>query len=301
MGAIVLYFTPIAIRGIILTNMSSTKIKNVLSLKKLAAFLGLGLLIVIKLTGALSAQSVTRAYGSDQVLQRGMIVGQTKVDATKVEPIDIRRITSILGVVVSPNDSPITISEDKQRVFVTTSGQYDVLVSDQEGSISQSDYVTVSSLGGVGMKATDAQSNILGRAAASFDGKTNIISTATLTDAKGVKKTVHMARIKVEINIAKNPLAKNTDGTPEILSKVGKAISGKSISAARLYLSAIIFIVGTIVAGSIMYAGVKSAIISIGRNPLSKRSILKSMLGVAFTSLIIFLICIIGVYLLLRL
>ena len=263
--------------------------------------MGLALLITIKLTGALSAQSVTRAYGSDQVLQRGMIVGQNKSDPAKVEPIDINRLTSILGVVVNPNDSPITISDDKQHIFVTTAGQYDVLVSDQEGPISSSDYVTLSALGGVGMKATDAQSNILGRAAGSFNGKTNVLSTTVLKDEKGIQKTVHIARIKVEINIAKNPLAKNTDGTPAILSQAGKAIAGKSVSAIRLYLSAIIFIVGTIIAGSIMYAGVRSSIISIGRNPLSKRNILKSMLGVAVTSLIIFLISVVGVYLLLRL
>ena len=291
----------VAIRGIILSNMFLIKIKSSLSLKKFAALLGLGLLITIKLTGVLSAQSVTRAYGSDQVLQRGMIVGQTKNDASKVEPIDITRLTSILGVVVSANDSPITISDDNRHVFVTTNGQYDVLVSDQEGSIKPTDYITLSALSGVGMKATDEQTNILGRATASFDGKTNVLGTTVLKDAKGVQKTVHITRLKVEINISKNPLSKTVDQTPAILSQAGKAIAGKSVSAVRLYLSAIIFVVGTIIAGSIMYAGVKSSIISIGRNPLSKRSILRSMLGVAFSSMVIFLISVLGVYLLLRL
>jgi len=281
--------------------MFATKIKSLISIKKLAALLGLALLITIKLTGTLSAQSVTRAYGSDQTLQRGMIVGLNKTNTDKVEPIDIGRLTSILGVVVNANDSPITISDDTKHIFVTTSGQYDVLVSDQEGPISQSDYITLSALGGVGMKATEEQTNIVGRAAGSFDGKSNVLGTSVLKDSRGVEKTVRIARIKVEINIAKNPLSKTTDQTPAILSNAGKAIAGKSVSAVRLYLSAIIFVVGTIIAGSIMYAGVKSSIISVGRNPLSKRSIFRSMIGVAASSIAIFVISVIGVYLLLRL
>lgn len=279
--------------------MSLTKIKSQFSYKRCMALLGLSLLITIKLTGVLSAQSVTKAYGSDQVVQRGMIVGQSK-DTSKVEPIDITRQNGILGVVVSANDSPITISDDAHHIFVATSGRYDVLVSDQEGPISKSDYITLSSLSGIGMKATDEQTNVLGRAVAAFDGKTNVLGTTVLTDAKGGQKTIHLARIQVEINIAKNPLSKTADRTPAILSQAGRAISGKTVSAARLYLGAIIFIVGTVIAGSIMYAGVRSSIISIGRNPLSKRNILKSMLGVTVASLAVFLISTLGVYLLLR-
>jgi hypothetical protein len=284
-----------------LAGMLLTKMKNRLSFRRFVALIALGLLITIKLTGVLSAQSVTRAYGSDQIVQRGMIVGLSKSNSAKIEPIDVTRLTSILGVVVSPNDSPITISDDTQHIFVTTSGRYDVLVSDQDGPIAQSDYVTLSAISGIGMKANDEQSNILGRAAGGFDGKTNVLGSTVLTDAKGNQKTVHIARVPVEINIAKNPLAKKTDGAPTILSEAGTAIAGKTVSAIRLYLGAIIFVVGTIIAGAIMYAGVRSSIISIGRNPLSKRSILRSMLGVAFTSLIVFLISVIGVYLLLKL
>jgi len=129
----------------------------------------------------------------------------------------------------------------------------------------------------------------------------SILGSTVLTDAKGHQKTVNITRIRVEINIAKNPLSKTVDKTPAILSNAGRAIAGKTVSAVRLYLSAIIFIVGTIIAGSILYAGIKSSIIAIGRNPLSKQSILKSVLGVTVTSFMIFLVSVLGVYLLLRL
>jgi hypothetical protein len=268
-------------------------------IKKIFVFIA-SILSIGALASAASAQSVTRGYGSDQVLQRGMIVGLSKSGANKIEAIDITRLTTILGVVVSANDSPITISDSLQHIFVTTSGRYDVLVSDQQGPIKVSDYITLSALGGVGMKATDQESNILGRAAASFDGKTNVLSSTVLSSNNGKQRAVNLARISVDIEIAKNPLSKNGNGAPVLLNQISTAIVGKAVSATRLYLASIVLIIGLIVAGSVLYAGVRGSIISIGRNPLSRRSILRSMVGVALTSIVLFLVSIMSVYLLLR-
>jgi len=280
--------------------MSLSKIKSRRKLRHYGALFYLGLFLAFQLPLA-SAQSVTRGYGSDQVLQRGMIVGVTKSSADKVEAIDVNHISQILGVVVSSNDAPITVSSDNQHIFVATSGRYDVLVSDQQGAINNSDYITLSSLSGVGMKANENQPSILGRAASSFDGKTNVLSTTVLNDTKGAKITVHISRIPVEISVTRNPLARKSDNTPAFLGQAGRAIAGKSVSAIRLYLSALIFLAGTIIAGSIMYAGIRGSIISIGRNPLSKQSIFRSLFGVALTGFIVFLISAIGVYLILKL
>lgn len=264
-------------------------------------FVGMGIAMAGAAAGLASAQSVTQGYGSDQVLQRGMIVGLTKADSGKVEPIDVTRLTTILGVVVNSNDSPITISDNSKNIFVTTTGRYDVLVSDQEGPIGTTDYITLSALGGVGMKATDRQSSIVGRATEVFDGQDNVLSTTVLKSANGKEQTVHLGRIKVDIGISKNPLAKSGSGAPAFLDKASIAIVGRVVSAVRLYLAAIIFIIGTVIAGAILYAGIRGSIIAIGRNPLGRRSIFRSMIGVAFTSIIVFLISVIGVYLLLKL
>ncbi len=253
------------------------------------------------LAGQSQAQSVTRGYGSDQTLQRGMIVGVSKVDPTKVETVDITNIKNILGVVVSQNDSPITLSDANQKVFVTTAGRYDVLVSDENGNIKPQDYVTLSSVGGIGMRASQDQANIVGRSVGSFDAGSRILSTTVLSDKKGGQKTIHIGRVAVEINISKNPLAKTVDSLPSFLGSASRAIAGKQVSALRVYLSAILFLAGTLVAGTIMYAGVKSGVSAVGRNPLSRHSIFKSLTGVAFLSFLVFLVSAIGVYLLLKL
>lgn len=280
--------------------MFHAKIKNYLTLKRCSSILILAVLVTMKLTGVLYAQSVTQGYGTDEVMQRGMIVGVKQDDPSKVESLNVDQLDRVLGVVVDANDSPITISGEQEKVFVATVGRYDVLVSDQQGEIKVSDYVTVSSLNGIGMLANFEQSEILGRAVTAFNGRDGIISESTLKDTKDNEQKVKIGRIQVDIAVSKNPLAKSAAVTPEWLGKIGQAIAGKSISPAKVYISAAIFIIGAFIAGAILYSGIRSSIIAIGRNPLSKKSILKGLLQVIFTSLIVFIISVFGVYLLLK-
>ena len=263
---------------------------------------GLGLLIVVSLQSPLKAQSVSEGYSSDQVLQRGMIVRIKADDSTKVEPVGMDASEHVHGVVVAANDAPVTLAKDGQKVFVSNVGQYEVLVSTQNGSINTSDYVSVSSLAGVGMKTTDKEPFIIGRALNGFDGKQNVISTVDVKDTTGKSRSVSIGRIRVDIVVvAKNPLLKATEpNVPELLRRASEAVAGKPVNATRAYIGLVVFIITTVVAASLLYGGVRSAITSIGRNPLSRKSILRGMIQVIITGLIVFITGIFGVYLILR-
>lgn len=280
--------------------MFSQKIKHLLTLKRIASTSALVLLIFGSISGYVLAQTVTQGYSTDQPLQKGMVVGITEDDPNKVEAINIDEADKSLGVVVNSTDSPITISEENQQVFVATVGRYEMLVSDQQGPINVSDYVSLSSLDGIGMLATFEQGDVLGRAITGFNGSDNVVGTSTLKDTAGNEKTVNIGKIEVDIALAKNPLAKSAAVTPEWLGTIGQAIAGKNLSPARIYIGTAIFLIGAFIAGAILYSGIRSSIISIGRNPLSKKSILRGLLQVVFTSLIVFIISVGGVYLILR-
>lgn len=286
--------------GKITVSMFVTKIKQHLTAKRLFSGMALVALILMNVTGVIGAQSVTQGYGADDILQRGMIVGYDQDDASKVEAINVEQMDRLLGIVVDANDSPITLSGEQEKVFVATVGRNSVLVSTQNGSIQPNDYVTVSSLNGIGMLATYEESDVIGRAINGFDGESGVVGTSSLTDTDGNTRDVNIGRIEIDVAIAKNPLAKSAAVTPEWLGRIGEAIAGKSLSPARIYISAAIFLIGAFIAGAILYAGIRSSIIAIGRNPLSKKSILRGLLQVIFTSLIVFIISVIGVYLLLR-
>ncbi|MDQ3065128.1 MAG: hypothetical protein M3Q36_02555, partial [bacterium] len=179
--------------------MYSTKIKSILTIKRTAALLALLCLIAVKMTGFTNAQSVTQGYGAAETLQRGMIVGLIDDDATKVESLNVDNLDRILGVVVAPNDSPITLSDKNEKVFVATVGRYEMLVSDQEGTVNPGEYVTASALNGIGMKATFEQSEIVGRALEKFDGTEGVVGTSKIKDTNGGDRVVSIGRIEIDI------------------------------------------------------------------------------------------------------
>ena len=69
----------------------------------------------------------------------------------------------------------------------------------------------------------------------------------------------------------------------------------------RIYLSIAITGLSIIVAITVLYSGVRNSIISIGRNPLSKKSIFRGLLEIILTAFLILIIGLFAVYLLLKL
>lgn len=271
-------------------------------LRRALALVGLGL-FALALPASVSAQNVTQGYKTDQVIQKGMIVGLNENDGSKVYALTRASASSMLGVSVASSDAPVSLSSPtgEQQVFVATYGQYDVLVSTQNGAIAVGDYITISALTGVGMKADNTQELIVGKAVAAFDGKQNVESTSTLTTSSG-QKQIQLGRIKVDISVAHNPIysTEKTENVPKFLSDAVSLVTDRPISASRIYASLAILLLTLFVAGGILYAGVRSGMVAIGRNPLAKHSILRNLVQVTIMSLIVFVIGLFAVYLLLR-
>lgn len=249
------------------------------------------------------AQTITRGYDVDEstIVQRGMIVGLKLDDLNKVEPINSADPNRIHGVVVGAGDASFVLAEESQSVFVASGGKFEVLVSDQNGTISAGDFVTASSVSGIGMKSDENQAVILGKAIDSFDGVSRKIAEAVVKDSQNNDKNIAIGRILVDISIRPNPNLRNSASMPSFLKDASEFIAGKPVNPVRVYMSLVVLIATVVVAGALIYSGVRSGMTAIGRNPLSKKSIIRGMLQVILASLIIFLIGLFGVYLLLRL
>lgn len=274
---------------------NKTKIRQWLSVQKCFAFLALIALVFLGVFSQASAQTVAQGFKADNSLERGIIVVLDEEDSSKVVPATLERVEDLYGVVINQNDANVTFSGEDDDVFVAPNGPYKALVSTQNGPIEAGDFVTISSLAGIGMRVDDIAPVVIGRAMTGFDGS-NSISTAQAGD-----RTVSIGRIDIDVQVGNNPLQRQSEANlPEFLRRAAETIAGKPVPAVRVYISVFVFIVSTFIAGSLMYSGVRSSIISIGRNPLSKKSILRSMIQVILFGLIIFIIGIFGVYLLLR-
>ncbi len=239
------------------------------------------------------ADTIVKGFKSKTTLQPGLIVSLTKGSNDTVELTPGSDASRIYGVVIDPSQAPVTVQKTGEQAFVATGGNYPVLVSTENGAISSGDYLSMSSINGIAARADSDQPVVIGRAVEGFDGKSGVIFSADGGIAVG--------RVTLSIVPGKNPLVKNENAIPAPLKRFGQAIAGKNVSSARIYASLIVFAVTAIIAISVLWVGIHSGIIAIGRNPLSKNSILQSLLQVVTTAILVFVIGIFGVYLLLRL
>ncbi len=254
-------------------------------------------------SGFAGAQSLTQSYSADSVLQRGMIVGLNKDDPRKVETINLDNFDKIHGVVIGASDSAVLLGNEKEKTYVATSGRFFVIVSNQNGDIDVGDYVALSSLSGIGMKAGSKDPVIVGKATESFKASDSgmVIGQATVKTSSGSEQKISLGRVVVDINIGKNPLLKSDDSLPSALRRASEFVAGKPVSPIRVYMSLAILVMTTLIAGSLIYSSVRSSLIAIGRNPLSKRSIVRGMFQVVIIGLMVFISGLFGVYLLLKL
>ncbi|MDB5175414.1 MAG: rane protein of unknown function [Candidatus Saccharibacteria bacterium] len=252
------------------------------------------------------SQQVVQSFNADKSIQQGMIVRVTDKDKATIQAADQKSINYLLGVTIAPNDAPVTITPqtvDSQQVFVATSGRYSVLVTNQNGPIKSGDYITVSSIAGIGMTADQELPVILGTATSDFNGTSNVVGTVSLKDSSGKTRQVSIGRVTVNLDIARNPLkvAVASDFVPTFLSKAAITVANKPVSTARIYMGAITLLISALVSGVVLYSGVRSGMVAVGRNPLSKKSIIRSLIQTVLAGLIIFIVGVVLVYLLLKL
>ena len=242
-------------------------------------------------TAIAKADNIIQGYDSKVTLQPGLLVALDKSSPKTVKILEGGDADNIFGVVVDPTDAPFTLNAESSKVFVATSGNFQVLVTTGAGTIKPGDFVTVSNLSGLAQKATSAQARILGQAVTGFNGTSNVITT----DGKA-----QIGRVFVQINPQNNPLANNAVLVPSFLKKASNAVAGKSVPAIRVYASLGVFVFSAIVAVLVLWSGVRGSLIALGRNPLSRKAIFSGMYKVVFTGIGIFILGVAGVYLLLK-
>lgn len=257
-------------------------------------------IMAVGLSLPLSAQSLNQGYSSDEPLQQGMLVKEKANDRSKVEPVKQSDAGYIKGVVVGRNDSAVVIASEDQNVFVANSGMHDVLVSDEGGAIKKGDYLSISSIAGIAMKTDNNQTIVIGRAAGDFTGKGDSIGSTT---RESDKKNINLGRISVDISIAANPTRKQAtrDTVPKIFKDISSSVAGKPVTNGRIWLASIVFLASSIITGIMFYSGARSSLLALGRNPLSKTSILKGLVQIVVLGIIVFICGLFGVYLLLKL
>jgi hypothetical protein len=263
--------------------------------------LGLAITPVAAASNTVSG-SVTQSYNAGASVLPSMFVEFESKDKTSVKPLDSTDISNMLGVVVPSSNATIVLSPQNvtsQQVLVASSGSYDALVSTQNGPIKTGDYLTISALPGVAMKADSNQTLVVGRAVDNFNG-TNAISSVSLKNLQNKAINVSIGRIAVNIQLAPSPLYLKSKNTILVfLTRAEYDVTNKAVSPPRTYLCGLVFLGTILITIIVLYTGTRSALIAIGRNPLAKRPISMSLLKTIFAGVLVFATGTAGVYLIL--
>ena len=153
--------------------------------------------ILLSFHRIVSAQAFIQSYDASSQLQQGLIVQLSSNNSTVI-PASQNNIFSTFGVVVNASDAPVSLSTSTSKsgqVYVASTGHYNLLVSDQNGPINSGNYITLSSVDGVGMRNSAAQPIVVGQAITPFNSSTPSIGTDTITTSTGSKETVHLGLI----------------------------------------------------------------------------------------------------------
>ncbi len=258
----------------------------------------LGTLAVLLFPLALGAATLlSQSYQSDKALPEGSIVS-INADSSKVVAANTSNVDSIFGVVVGANDVLLSLTgSGKNQVKVATSGLEQVLVTDINGDIKSGDQITASPLDGVGMKATNnvkvvgvAQENL-----SQSQGK----STQTVTDKNGGKQQVQLGSIPVLVNVAYYFKQPEKTIIPTVIQNIANSVANRAVQPLPIIISLVIFFVASVSIVSLIYAAIRSSIISVGRNPLSQAAVYRSLLQVTVLVLTILAGSVAAIYLIL--
>lgn len=259
-----------------------------------------GLFLVLAGMVSVSAQEFTQGYGTNDQLIRGSLVSRNEEDETLVDGANTENLSSLFGVVVRADESAVTLTSDTAGIYVATTGRYEVLVSTLGGDVKTGDYITASSITGVGTKAGQSQELVIGQALQDLNlsDSNAILGTTTATAIDGSVHDVVIGRVLADLDVKRNP--RLSQSAPELIVKFSELIAGKPVSLLRVYAAIAVLLVTAGLGGSMLYAGIRSSFVSIGRNPLAKRSVMRGLFQVIATSMGIFLAGFFAVYLILK-
>lgn len=250
------------------------------------------------LAGASSA-NISRAYKLRGSLPTGSLVSLNPGLSEYVEAANTKNSKLLVGVIVSPEDSLLALDQSETKVQVATSGTVSALVSNMNGDIKVGDQVSVSPFNGVGAKAIEG-AYVLGLAQTDFNSRTAGTQSRTVTDLSGHKRQIVVGFTRVIVTVGPPSNGLGQQNVLNSLQQVVKNLTGHTVSTTRIVLSLAVAVVTILALVTLIYGSIYGSIISIGRNPLAKYTIFRTLGGVLLMALLLAGVAVATVFALLR-
>jgi hypothetical protein len=254
--------------------------------------------VIFAISPVISAQSngaITQGYPADNPSQlaAGSLVSLANNGSRGIELASLDSAPRLVGVV--DQQALVAISSKGQEVQVVLNGTTNVLVSDINGPIKAGSKITASPVAGVGMLAT-ADSQIVGTALADFDTKTG--KSQTITDKSGASHTISLGSVPLQVGVAYYQ-APGSNFLPPFMQNIANSIAGRPVSLIRVLIASLFVLIAFINASVTVYTSVRSAMTSIGRNPMAEAAIRRNMYQTSIVAIVILGLALLAGYLIL--
>jgi hypothetical protein len=193
-----------------------------------------------------------------------------KSDSQSVELATDESAARLAGI--ADQKSLLVISAETKGAQVVLSGSTTAIVSDINGPVRSGDKITASPIPGVGMIAT-TEARIVGTAQSDLD--ISKAQTQTITDVHNKPHTVHIGYIPIQVGLAYYQAPGSF--LPPFVQNFVNTVAGKPVSLVRIIFCAILLLFSFISLSILVSSTVRSAMISLGRNPLAAPNIRKSL------------------------
>ncbi len=246
-------------------------------LKLIIAGVGAILLLLSLSPANASSANISHSYSSNVTIVPGSLVSLNPARTDYVEESNTDNGEGLLGVAVTVNDSLLAEDSNPDSIQVATSGTVNTLVSTINGPIHVGDQISVSPINGLGMKSSPDE-EVIGLAQTSLNSNTAGVTPHNIINKAGKSVKVYVGYIRLGISIG----AGNTQGNSQLnsIQELGKDITGRDVSSIRVIVSFVIALIAVVSLITLIYASIYSGIISIGRNPLAKYAVFRSLSSV---------------------
>lgn len=256
-------------------------------MKLFAAGIGLTLFVLGLAPAGTSLADISHSYQATNKVTSGSIVSLDSGRTGYIVPANVNNGPRLLGVAIAANNSLIAVDAASGRVQVATSGTVPTLVSTLNGDVKVGDQIAVSPFNGVGMKALPG-SRVIGLAQTAFNGSTAGATSETIKTKSGQNSSVKVGYVR--LNIAIGTDATNLTANTNSLQRIAANITGHIVPTGRIVISMAVAVIAILALITLVYASIYGSIVSVGRNPLAKYAVFRtlgSVLGLALLTTVI--------------
>lgn len=223
-----------------------------------------------------ASANISRSYNSTTAIPDGSLVSLVSSGTDNVEESNSANAQQLVGVVEQSNQSLLAVNPTSGKVQVATSGTVNALVSTVNGNISVGQQIAVSPFNGVGMKAGPGN-RVIGIATTDFNSSTAGATSEQVTDSFGNHHIVTVGYVRLTIAIG---TFNSSNFSIQSLQDFVEALTGHPISIVRLIVCLIVAFLAILSIVTLVYASIYGSIVSIGRNPLAKMAVFRTLTSV---------------------